>query len=116
MEAHGIANGFDVAERAPSSVFQVSGCRVVDPLVLGRSEESFHRGVVVAAAGAAHRTFDAQLSERLLIRLAGVLTAAIRAVQEWCPVGRRDSTGRRRTSHTNSVARDVLRDQPRLCG
>ena len=70
-----------------------------------------HRRVVVTAAGTGHRAFDAQSAERLLIGIARILTAEIRLVQELASLGGVEIRWRG-ASHTNSVARDVLRDQP----
>ncbi len=60
METLGIVKGFDVAEHAVSSVFQFQEFFVVGPFVLEGPEEAFHGGVVVAAAGAAHRALNAE--------------------------------------------------------
>ena len=87
MDAHGIVKGFDVFEHAEAGVFEIVEVLMVGPLVFEGPEKSFGDGVIVAAAGAAHGAVDAQSAQRLLIGIAGVLTAAIGVVQELASVG-----------------------------
>ena len=82
METPGIVNGFDVAEHAPSGIFQVAERFVVGPFVLERPEKAFHDGVVVAASGAAHRALQAEGLQDVLVVVAAVLAAAIAVVQQ----------------------------------
>ena len=82
METLGIIKGFDVAEHTVSSVFQFQEFFVVGPLVFEGPEESFHDGVVVAAAGAAHRALDAERLQGFLIIVAGVLAASVTVVEQ----------------------------------
>src|SRR6266542_6985237 len=66
--------------------------RVVDELDLQRGEEALGDRVVPAIAPAAHAAHDPMLGQRLLVVTAGVLTAAIRMMQQplgWAPTGQR---------------------------
>ena len=81
METPGIVKGFDVAEHAQSGVILVVERFVVGPFVFEGPEEAFHDGVVVAAAGTAHRTLDAEHLQGVLVVVAGVLTASVTVVQ-----------------------------------
>ena len=56
--------------------------KMIDALCLEGPDEAFQDGIVVTAAGAAHRAVDAQHSEGLLIGVGRVLTAAIAVMQE----------------------------------
>ena len=60
VETLGIVKGFDVSEHAEPRVCQIVIVSVVDPLVFKGLEESFHHGVIITAAGAAHRKLDAR--------------------------------------------------------
>ena len=87
MQALWIVKGFDVTEHAEAGFFEIVEVFLVGPLVFEGPEEAFHDGVIVAAAGAAHGAVDAKRAQRLLIGIAGVLTATIGVVQELASVG-----------------------------
>ncbi len=74
METDGIVERFDVTKDAQSSVGEVGVAFVFGPFMFQGPEEPFHRRVVVAATRAAHRTSGAQRLQRLLVRVARVLT------------------------------------------
>ena len=93
---------------------------MLGPLVLERPEEPFHDGVVVAAAGAAHRALDAQSPQGLLIGVAGVLAAAIAVVQQFAgrpvvatrsPAASAALTSRRRQRVAERPADDLAAEQ-----
>ena len=82
METLGIVKGFDVAEHTPSGIFPVAERFVVGPFVLERPKETRHRGVVLAASGAAPRAWHAEDLQGVLILVAFVLEATITVVKQ----------------------------------
>ena len=55
---------------------------MIDEFTLECDEEALHAGITPAVAGAAHARGDAVRVEQTLVARGGILTAAIRVVQE----------------------------------
>ena len=55
---------------------------MIDEFTLECDEEALHAGIAPAVAGAAHARSDAVRIEQTLVAHGGILTAAIRVVQE----------------------------------
>jgi len=72
---------FDVLEHAQPCGVQVGEPFVFGPLMFERPEEALHHGVVVAAAGAAHRALDSERREGPLVGVAGVLASSVAVMQ-----------------------------------
>ena len=82
MTALPIIEHLNVLEDVLFRVFTGRVMPLVHELVLECPEEALDTGVVPAVAGAAHAGGDAVLAEQTLVARGGILTAAIRMVQE----------------------------------
>ena len=58
---------------------------LVDPLLLQGGEEALHYGAVLAVAPTPHAATEVFLAQQRLERCAGILTAAIRVMQQLLP-------------------------------
>src|SRR5512134_946262 len=54
----------------------------MDMLAFEGAKETLHRSIVIAVASAAHADLDLLVDEKLLVRIAGILAATIRMMQQ----------------------------------
>lgn len=85
MMPDGIIEPFDVFEDVPAGL--CAGCilLVMNPLVFESAKKTFHDGVVVAVAFAAHADQDPVGFQNGLDLVAGILAATIRVVEQLRP-------------------------------
>lgn len=92
MTAFPVIEHFDILEDLPPGFVPGGVVLMIHELALERPEEAFDTGIIPAVASTAHAGRDAVRSEQLLVPRGGILTAAVRVMQEprrGCPVGQR---------------------------
>lgn len=82
MEPLSIVVALDVSEQVVSGLIPGRPSSLVDDSDLEGVEEALHRGVVLAAAGAAHGGYRLDIGELPAVSLRCVLAAAIRVTDE----------------------------------
>src|SRR4030067_2588076 len=84
MATCAVIEAFDVNEDVGLSVNPGIVILKVDLLTFQGAEETLHRGVVITVPGATHADLHPVSRQQIPVRLTGILTAAIRMMQQTC--------------------------------